>query len=245
MAYETEIARAQEGVKRYLDRMEESGKIGGEYLKEARRNARRFISLWMEDPDIDRLSPSLKEGLAEAINKAEERDEWADIVNAFARQVNFGTGGIRALMGFDRESIVRLKEQGIDAPILKGENTINNLVLLRAAHGVARWLQRTPGASPNATPRAVVGCDSRIQGMSFARAIAQVFLSEGLEVYLFDEPVPYPEVTFAVPTLGADVGMFISASHNDYRYNGFKLSGCSAARPGGGTWHCADYEKRE
>ena len=48
---------------------------------------------------------------------------------------------------------------------------------------------------------------------------------EGVEVFLFDEAVPYPEVTFAIPSMNADAGVFISASHNDYRYNGFKLSG--------------------
>jgi len=228
VAYETEIAKAEKGIERYLAEMEKSGAIGGEYLRDARQNVARYLRQWMEDPNVDRLSPNLKQGLADVINRADEEDDWTNIVNAFARKVKFGTGGIRALMGFDKESIVKLKEIGIDAPILKGENTINNMVLLRAAYGIARWLrQRDDGGG---TPKAVVGCDSRIQGLAFARAIAEVFLSEGLEVSLFDQPVPYPEVTYAVPTLEADIGMFISASHNDYRYNGFKLSGPNGAQ---------------
>lgn len=219
-------ARAERGISQYLSEMEKKDEISGEYLKSARQNVYSLLSKWLDDPDIDRLSPNLKRGLTRAID--EER--WNDIVNAFARWVQFGTGGIRALMAFDRKSIIALKEQGIDAAIIKGENTINNLVLLRAAFAIGQWLIEHGGGGAKHVPQVVVGCDSRIQGTAFAKMMAECLLSQGLEVYLFDEPVPYPEVTFAVPTLGADVGIFISASHNDYRYNGFKLSGPSGAQ---------------
>jgi len=70
----------------------------------------------------------------------------------------------------------------------------------------------------------VVGFDSRIRGGDFARLIASLFLAYDYTVYLFDEACMYPSVTFAVPMLRADIGVFISASHNDFRYNGYKLS---------------------
>ncbi|MEW6482524.1 MAG: hypothetical protein AB1397_05925, partial [bacterium] len=64
------------------------------------------------------------------------------------------------------------------------------------------------------------------RGYDFAKLIAELFLSYGYTVYLFDSPCPYPEVCFAIPYLKADLGILISSSHNDYRYNGYKLS-CS------------------
>ena len=63
-----------------------------------------------------------------------------------------------------------------------------------------------------------------MRGLDFARLIASLFLAYDYTVYLFDEAYLYPSVTYAVPTLKADIGVFISASHNDFRYNGYKLS---------------------
>jgi phosphoglucomutase len=228
------VKTAKRGVLEHLSEMKRTGQLTGVYLDDAKRNVLEFLTLWLKDPHIARLSPNLQRGLTQAIEDAAKGDDgyrrWEQIVNAFARRVMFGTGGIRALMAFDRKSIETLKKEGVDAPILKGENTINNLVLMRAAYGIARWFFEQSGRNMEPAPKAVVGCDSRIQGPGFAKAIAEVLLQEGMEVYLFDEPVPYPEVTFAVPRLKADVGIFISASHNDYRYNGFKLSGPNGAQ---------------
>ncbi len=220
------LLRAEKGITGYLDSLEREGRLTGDYLAGARKNVFTYLKDWMTNPDIARLSPNVRRGLEAAI----DGEKWYELVNAFARKVSFGTGGIRALMAFDRESIERFKKEGIDAPVLKGENTLNNVVLMRCAYGIARWFAEKGGRSRGAASKAVVGFDSRIQGRAFAEAISEVFLAEGMEVFLFDEPVPYPEVTFAVPTLGADVGLFISASHNDYRYNGFKLSGPNGAQ---------------
>ncbi len=212
------LAVAREGIQDFLRQSYEEGRLAEKIYENARSAVFPSVRSWIEDPDIDRLSPNLKDGLRDAIRDG----RWEDIVNAHLRFVNFGTGGIRQVMGFDREAILRAAEPGgIDARILKGPNTINNVTILRCATGVARYLT----ASGTPEPSAVVGFDSRIQGMAFARCITEVLLAQGLRVYLFDEAVPYPEVTFAIPVLEADVGMFISASHNDYRYNGFKLSG--------------------
>ena len=217
--------QAAAGVTAHLNTMLAEGKLTEEFHAVTLRNVTRYLGEWLDDPELDRLSPNLKRGILGAI----EQERWIDIVNAFARRTSFGTGGIRALMSFDRSSIVRLKEEGLDAPILKGENTINNIVLMRAARGIAAWMNDHYGDA-GARRKAVVGCDSRIRGLDLAKCIAEVFLAEGLEVYLFDDPMPYPEITFTIPWLDADIGVFISASHNDYRYNGFKLSGPSGAQ---------------
>ncbi len=217
------LARAEAGILAYLD----GATLAREYLEAAKRDVVANLEEWLLDPELDRLSPNLRAGIGDAI----EAGRWADLVNAFVRKVKFGTGGIRGLMAFDLASIRRLMDEGIDARILKGPNTINNIVVMQAACGVARFFNdpaNRRGASGPA--RAVVGYDSRVQGGAFARAIAGVFLAEGLEVLLFDDAVPYPEVTFAIPERGCDFGVFISASHNDYRYNGFKISAANGAQ---------------
>ncbi len=217
---------AEAGIKALLSEMLAAGKLTPEFHDVTLGNVLTYLNEWLDDPDLDRLSPNLKRGLLDAI--AGER--WIDLVNAFARRTSFGTGGIRALMSFDRDSIVRMKEEGLDPAVLKGEKTINNIVLMRAARGIAAWMNDHYRDAPGGARKAVVGCDSRIRGLDLAKCIAEVFLAEGLEVYLFDDPMPYPEITYGIPWIDADIGVFISASHNDYRYNGFKLSGPSGAQ---------------
>lgn len=219
------LAIAEKELPEYLENRREQGTLTGEYLETARENVLPNLRKWLHSPGIERLSPNAKQGICQAI----EGREWKNIVNAFARRAKFGTGGIRGLMGFDRESIRQLQQEGLDAPILKGPATINNLVLLQYSYGVARFLADQAGGT-DPRPAVVVGHDSRIRGQDLAEAIAGVFLEQDIKVYLFDEAVPYPEVTFAIPTLGADIGTFISASHNDYRYNGYKLSGPHGAQ---------------
>jgi phosphomannomutase len=211
----------------------DTSRIDRQLFEAAKEQTFANLRKWLEDPCIDEIRPKFKEGVRVAIEQA-ERDVsekgrlsgWENVVNAFRQQVLFGTGGIRGMMAFGRSSIERLKNEGIDAPILKGPNTINDLVFLLTSAGVAKYgRDRTPPFE-----RVVIGYDSRIGGRSLAELIASLFLKEGYTVYLFDEPCPYPEVTFAIPyadeelTIKADVGILISASHNDYRYNGYKLS---------------------
>ncbi len=212
------LEQAEQGIADYLERMRASGELAENYYETARANVFPNLRAWVTDEEIRRLSPQLPGGVMDAVREG----RWEELVNAFVREVKFGTGGIRSLMAFRKADIERLDAEGVDARILKGPNTINNIIVLKCAYGVARYLV---DSIPERKPRVVVGFDSRVQGGAFARIIAETFLAEGVEVFLFDEAVPYPEVTFAIPTLRADAGVFISASHNDYRYNGFKLSG--------------------
>ena len=153
---------------------------------------------------------------------AVEAGRWEDLVNAYRKELSFGTGGIRGMMAFDRDSIVRMQEDGLDARILKGPNTLNNIVVLKVSAGVAQFGKQ----GGRNFDRIVIGYDSRIRGGDFARVIAELFLAYGYTIYLFDDPCPYPEVTFAIPyeKIKSQIGLLISASHNDYRYNGYKLS---------------------
>jgi phosphoglucomutase len=210
------LERAREGVLSYLKEALETGRVDRQSYEVAESQTGPLLEEWLTSPDVDRLSSQTKEGICRAI----EAGEWESIVNAFRQTLRFGTGGIRGMMAFDRESIVAMLENGLDVPVLKGPNTLNELVLLRTSAGVARFGrdQAPPFES------IVVGYDSRVRGHDLASLVAQSFLANGYTVYFFDAPCPYPEVTFAIPNLRADVGILISASHNDYRYNGYKLS---------------------
>jgi phosphomannomutase len=189
----------------------------------ARDRALAALRQWLGAPLLDAVAPGTREGIADAIRAA----RWADLLNAFQRDARFGTAGIRALAVFDKPSLFRLRDEGLHAPILKGPNTFNNVVLLRAASGIARY-----GLARGLPARIVIGHDTRVRGADFARETAGLFLAYGYTVFLFDGPSPYPETGFAVtrPGIGADFGLYISSSHNDYRYNGFKLVGCGGAQ---------------
>lgn len=210
------LNQAIQGAYEYLDSMVTQGKINRQSYEQAKKNTAVNLNKWLKDPHIDRLSPNLKPALVEAIHQA----KWEDIVNAYRKNMSFGTGGIRGLMAGNKAEIIRLKQDGLDAKILKGPNTLNNIVLLQTSAGVAQF-----GLSKG-FKKIVIGYDSRIRGFDFAKVIAELFLAYGYQVFLFDAPCPYPEVTFAIPyqAIKADMGILISASHNDYRYNGYKLS---------------------
>ncbi|RMF62954.1 MAG: hypothetical protein D6746_03410, partial [Bacteroidetes bacterium] len=216
------LQRAEQGIMNYLNEARAAGRIDEVLYNTAVANTVPNLKAWLADPNIDRISRNLKEGIYRTI----EAEKWEDLVNAYRQNLRFGTGGIRGMMAFDRESIQMMYEQGIDVPILKGPNTINEIVFLKTSVGVAQFGKDQDPAFE----RIVIGYDSRVRGQDFARMIAELFLAYGYTVYFFDEPCPYPEVTFAIPHLKADVGILISASHNDYRYNGYKLSSANGSQ---------------
>jgi phosphoglucomutase len=212
------LDKARAGIAEHLDRALSEGHIDQQLHADALRHTFPELRKWLECPEIEHVSDRFKKGIAAYV----EGQRWEEIINAFRQEVRFGTGGIRGMMAFDKASIVRLKDEGIEADILKGSNTINDLVFLKTTAGVARF-------GEDQEPRlrkVVVGYDSRIRGYDFAKAVAEVLLAYGYTVYFFDAPCPYPEVTYAIPDelIKADIGVLISASHNDYRYNGYKLS---------------------
>lgn len=210
------LSEAEKGINQYLSDALKNDRIDKQLYNNAKTYTFHYLKSWFQDSRIDEISLNLKLGVSDSIRNK----KWEELVNAYWKKMDFGTGGIRGLMANDRESIIRLKEVGIDARILKGPNTLNNVVLLLTSAGVAKF-----GQKRNYT-KIVIGYDSRIRGCDFAKSIAELFLAYNYRVYLFDSPCPYPEVTFAIPyeKIKADMGILISASHNDYRYNGYKLS---------------------
>ena len=209
---------AEAGINQFLENARRAGQIDEQSYRRAERTVYDTLQHWLTDEQISNFSHNFRSGLCDAIRQ----ERWEDLVNAYRQPIRFGTGGIRGMMGYDRNSIERLATEGIDAPILKGPNTINDVVLLRTSAGVAKFgKDQDPPLN-----KVVIGYDSRVRGYDLGRIVARLFLHYGYTVYFFDEPCPYPEMTFAIPyrAVRGDIGILISASHNDYRYNGYKLS---------------------
>ena len=124
-------------------------------------------------------------------------DELAD---SFYRNLEFGTGGLRGIMGV-------------------GTNRINKYTIGMATQGFANYLNKT---YPTEKISVVVGHDSRNNARFFAETTAQVFAANGIKVYLFEALRPTPELSFAIRSLGAKAGVVCTASHNPKEYNGYK-----------------------
>ena len=134
---------------------------------------------------------------ADIKTELEKMDE-AGIEDAFYRDLAFGTGGLRGIIG-------------------AGTNRMNVYVVAKASQGLANYLGA--GAS------VVIGYDSRIKSDVFARTAASVFAANGITVHFWPQLLPVPTVSFATRELGVSAGVMITASHNPSKYNGYKVYG--------------------
>ena len=146
------------------------------------------ISVW--------LSGNYDQGTKDAIT-ALHPDELAD---SFYRNLEFGTGGLRGIMGV-------------------GTNRMNKYTVGMATQGFANYLLKTYGTDPISV---VIGHDSRNNSRFFAETTAGVFAANGIKVYLFEALRPTPELSFAIRHLGCKAGVVCTASHNPKEYNGYK-----------------------
>ena len=125
----------------------------------------------------------------------------SDLADAFWRDLAFGTGGMRAVLGM-------------------GTNRLNSYTVARASQGVASYL-----ASREGGPQVAIAYDTRRMSRELAERAACVFAGNGVQTYLFSQVAPTPLLSFAVRDLGCDAGIVITASHNPAEYNGFKVYG--------------------
>jgi phosphoglucomutase len=126
----------------------------------------------------------------------------AELVESFYRDLEFGTGGLRGIMG-------------------SGTNRMNKYTVGAATQGLANYLKK---ALPEVSEiRAAIACDSRNNSPYFARISAEVLAANGIKVYLFDSLRPTPELSFAVRQLKCHTGIVVTASHNPKEYNGYKV----------------------
>ena len=154
--------------------------------------------------EIDLKIASWLEGNYDAATKEEIRLLQANhpdqLEDAFYRNLEFGTGGLRGLMGV-------------------GTNRVNKYTIGMATQGFANYLLKT---YPNASIAVVVGHDSRNNSRFLAETTAQVFAANGIKVYLFEDLRPTPELSYAIRTLQCKAGVVCTASHNPKEYNGYK-----------------------
>lgn len=129
--------------------------------------------------------------------QSENPDELAD---AFYRNLEFGTGGLRGIMGV-------------------GTNRINKYTIGMATQGFANYLKKTYG---NEEVSVAIAHDSRNNSRFFAETTANVFAANGIKVFLFESLRPTPELSFAIRTLHCKGGVVCTASHNPKEYNGYK-----------------------
>lgn len=122
------------------------------------------------------------------------------IEDAFYRELNFGTGGLRGVIGV-------------------GTNRMNIHTVTRATLGLAHYIKESGGVS------AAIGYDTRINSLLFATTAARVLADAGIKAYLYSSPLPTPTLSYAVRKLGAAAGIMITASHNPKMYNGYKVYG--------------------
>ncbi len=149
----------------------------------------RWVNLAKEDPDLVKELADIK------------NDEKL-IEDAFYRELEFGTGGLRGVIG-------------------AGTNRMNIYVVRKASQGLANYVKKN---YPNNLSIAI-SFDSRIKSTVFARTAAEVFAANGLKVYIYKELMPTPNLSYAVRELHCSAGIMVTASHNPSKYNGYKVYG--------------------
>jgi len=148
--------------------------------------------LWLSDTFDTDTQQEIK-GLIDT-----DQDQLAD---RFYKDMEFGTGGMRGIMG-------------------AGTNRINKYTLGKATQGLANYLIQT---FPSKELKVAIAFDCRHNSQLFAKIVADVFSANNIKVYLFEDLRATPELSFAVKHLGCDAGIVLTASHNPPEYNGYKV----------------------
>ena len=130
-----------------------------------------------------------------------DADDKTELIESFYRQLEFGTGGLRGIMG-------------------AGTNRMNIYTVGSATQGLANYLKEAFADLPEIS--VAVGHDVRNNSRKFAEIVANIFSANGIKVYLFDSFRPTPELSYAIRRLGCQSGVNITASHNPKEYNGYK-----------------------
>lgn len=139
------------------------------------------------------------------LENIEEKDELKsltpdEIEDSFWRELSFGTGGLRGVLGL-------------------GTNRMNRYTVAKASQGLANYVKRISDGNGSVA----VSYDSRIQSDVFAKIVATVFAGNGMKVFLYKELMPTPCLSYATRELNCTAGVMITASHNPAKYNGYKV----------------------
>ena len=147
------------------------------------------------------LAPAFDDKTRSAVEAMINNEDKADLIESFYKDLEFGTGGLRGIMG-------------------AGSNRMNIYTVGMATQGFANYLKIN---FKDMKQISVVVChDCRNNSRLFAETVANIFSANGIKVYLFDDLRPTPECSFAIRHLKAQAGVNITASHNPREYNGYK-----------------------
>lgn len=137
----------------------------------------------------------------EEVQQMLDSDDKTKLIDAFYKDLEFGTGGLRGIMG-------------------AGSNRMNIYTVGSATQGLSNYLKKEFADLDEI--KVVIGHDCRNNSRKFAEISADIFSANGIKVYLFENLRPTPEVSFAIRRLGCQSGIMITASHNPKEYNGYK-----------------------
>lgn len=158
------------------------------------------------------LSSEYDEATRTALQILIDNNEVTELTDSFYKDLEFGTGGLRGIMGV-------------------GSNRINKYTIGKATQGLANYLKKQ---FPNQIIKVAVAYDSRNNSQSLGTLVADVFAANGIQVYLFNELRPTPLLSFAIRHFGCQSGVMLTASHNPKEYNGYKAywnDGCQLTAP--------------
>lgn len=162
---------------------------------------------------IDRwLESNIDEATKSEIRKMLDNGKTDELTDAFYKDLEFGTGGLRGIMGV-------------------GSNRINKYTIGMATQGLANYLK---SSFKNEEIRVAIAHDNRNNAVPFANYVADVFSANGIKVYFFDGLRPTPELSFAIRELDCHSGVMLTASHNPKEYSGYKAywsDGCQVLPP--------------
>ena len=153
------------------------------------------------DKATEWLSPAYDEETRKEVQAMLDNEDKTPLIDAFYRELEFGTGGLRGIMG-------------------AGSNRMNIYTVGKATQGLANYLNECFKDLEQIS--VVVGHDCRNNSRLFAEISANIFSANGIKVYLFEDLRPTPEISFAIRHLGCQSGVNITASHNPKEYNGYK-----------------------
>jgi len=135
------------------------------------------------------------------IQKLIDEGNTTELTDSFYRDLEFGTGGLRGVLGV-------------------GSNRMNRYTVGAATQGLSNYIL---AAFPEQDISVAIAHDSRRMSPEFARLVADIFSANGIKVYLFSDLRPTPELSFAIRQLGCQSGIVVTASHNPPEYNGYKV----------------------
>lgn len=165
------------------------------------------------DPTVEKkintwLNGHYDEETKAAIRQKMDNKNYDELTEAFYKDLEFGTGGLRGIMGI-------------------GSNRVNKYTFGMATQGLSNFLKKQ---YPDQPIKVAIAHDCRNNSDTLANVVADVFSANGIKVYFFDGLRPTPELSFAIRELGCKSGVMLTASHNPKEYNGYKAYGADGGQ---------------